>query len=77
MLVRGILEHDREAIGARAVYDEAYFAGFFSSAGPVLERRLGDAISSVAAMVAGAREAAGRPPVPVDLPPGPPQRRRR
>jgi hypothetical protein len=41
-----------------------------------MERRLDDSIAAVAAMIAGAWEAAGKPPVPVD-PPVPPQRRRR
>ncbi|MBI3047336.1 MAG: hypothetical protein HYY76_03400 [Acidobacteria bacterium] len=76
-LVPAILKHDREAIGARDVYDEAYFTAFFAAGRPVLERRLSDAIAAVAAMVTGAWEASGRPPVPVDLPPAPPQRRRR
>ena len=57
------------------MYDDAYFAAFFAANRQVLERRLTEAIAGVAAMIAGAWEAAGKPPVPTD-PPQPPQRRR-
>jgi hypothetical protein len=76
-LVPVVLELDREAIGARQLYDETYFSAFFESTRPILERRLAEAISAVAAVIAGAWENAGRPAVPVDLSPPPPQRRRR
>jgi hypothetical protein len=75
-LVAPILKADLEAIGTRDVYDDAYFKAFFASNRPVLERRLNEAIAAVAAMIAGAWEAAGKPPVPTD-PPQTPQRRRR
>ncbi len=76
-LVPVVLRHDREAIGTRDFYDDAYYSAFFAGTRPVLERRLAEAISAVAALIAGAWEGAGRPPVPVDLPPPPPQRRGR
>jgi hypothetical protein len=75
-LVGPILKADLEAIGSRDVYDDAYFKAFFAANKPVLERRLNEAIAGVAAMIAGAWEAAGKPAVPTD-PPAPPQRRRR
>lgn len=75
-LVAPILKSDLEAIGTRDVYDDTYFNAFFASNRPVLERRLNEAIAGVAAMIAGAWEAAGKPPVPTD-PPQTPQRRRR
>ncbi len=75
-LVPPILKTDLEAIGNRDVYDDAYFKAFFAANRPVLERRLNEAIAGVAAMIAGAWEAAGKPPVPID-PPQIPQRRRR
>ena len=75
-LVPPILKADLEAIGNRDVYDEAYFKAFFASNRPVLERRLNEAVAAVAAMIAGAWEAAGKPPAPTD-PPQSPQRRRR
>jgi hypothetical protein len=75
-LVPPILKADLEAIGSRDLYDDAYFKVFFGATRPVLERRLNEAIAGVAAMIAGAWEAAGKPPVPTD-PPQIPQRRRR
>ncbi|HXH24593.1 MAG TPA: hypothetical protein VNI78_05040 [Vicinamibacterales bacterium] len=75
-LVPAILEADRQAIGTREVYDEAYYVAFFKANRGVLERRLSESIAAVAAMITGAWEAAGRPAVPLDLQP-PPQRRRR
>lgn len=76
-LVPAILMHDLQAIGNRDLYDDAYYAAFFGATRPVLERRLSESISAVAAMIAGAWDAAGRPPVPVDLPQPAPQRRPR
>lgn len=74
-LVPAILKADAAAIGARDAYDDAYFAAFFAGSRAVLERRLNESIAAVAATIAGAWEAAGRPPVPVN-PPSPPLRRR-
>jgi hypothetical protein len=76
-LVPVVLKHDHQAIGARDVYDDTYYAAFFAATRPVLERRLGLAIAATAAMIAGAWDAAGRPAVPVDIPPPPAQRRER
>lgn len=70
-LVPAVLEADRAAIGDRDVYDDAYFAAFFKAGRGVLEQRLGESVAAVAAVIAGAWEAAGRPAVPVrarDLP---------
>jgi hypothetical protein len=75
-LVPPILKSDLEAIGSRDVYDDAYYAAFFKANRSVLERRLNESISAVAAMITGAWEAAGRPPLPLN-PTSPPQRRRR
>ena len=45
---------------------------FFRATRPVLERRLSESIAAVAAIITGAWEAAGRPPVPVSpAPPAP------
>jgi len=75
-LVPPILKADLEAIGSRDVYDDAYYDAFFKANRAVLERRLNEAIAATAAMIAGAWEAAGKPPVP--LTPAPrPQRRQR
>jgi hypothetical protein len=64
-LVPVVLDADRKAIGTRDVYDEAYYESFFRGSRAVLEGRLGESAAAVAAMIAGAWEAAGRPPVPV------------
>lgn len=75
-LVPAILKADLDAIGNRDVYDDAYYEAFFTANRAVLERRLGESAAAVAAMIAGAWEAAGKPAVPVN-PPQNPQRRRR
>jgi len=64
-LVPAVLDADRRAIGNRDVYDAAYYQAFFNGSREVLQRRLGESTAAVAAMIAGAWEAAGRPPVPV------------
>ena len=75
-LVPAILAADLAAIGDRDSYDDAYYAAFFKASRPVYERRLAESISAVAAMIAGAWEAAGKPPLPAS-PGAQPQRRRR
>jgi hypothetical protein len=70
------MKADLDAIGARDVYDAAYFEAFFAGTKDVMERRLGDSIAAVAGLIAGAWEAAGKPAVPVD-PPISLERRRR
>lgn len=75
-LVAPILKADLNAIGSRDVYDDAYFEAFFQGDGAILERRVNEAIAAVAAMIAGAWEAAGKPALPVTRP-EPPQRKRR
>jgi hypothetical protein len=75
-LTPAILKADLAAIGSRDVYDDQYFQAFFTPTRAVLERRLNESIAAVAAMIAGAWEAAGKPAVPLN-PPQIPQRRRR
>jgi hypothetical protein len=75
-LAAGVLAADREAIGDRDVYDDAYYAAFFAANKTVMERRLNDSIAGIAAMITGAWEAAGKPAIVLD-PPIQPQRRRR
>jgi hypothetical protein len=60
-----VLEADRVAIGTRDVYDDAYYAAFFKAGKAIMERRIDESTAAVAAMIAGAWEAAGKPPVPV------------
>lgn len=74
-LVPPILQSDLDAIGTRDVYDDAYYESFFKVNRAVMERRLAESITAVAGMIAGAWEAAGKPPVPLVMP-DTPQRKR-
>jgi hypothetical protein len=76
-LVPPILKSDLDAIGTRDEYDDAYYAAFFKANRAVVERRLNESIAASAAMIAGAWEAAGKPPVPVNANPKPTSQRRR
>lgn len=67
-LAPNVLESDTKAVAGREFYDDAYFETFAAGTLPVLEKRLNEAIASVAAMIAGAWENAGRPAVPTELP---------
>ncbi len=75
-LVPEILKADLEAIGTRDVYDAAYFDAFFARTGPVVERRLNDAITGVASVITAEWQAAGRPPMPVQVDRAPKGRKR-
>ncbi len=67
MLIEGtrlaseVLAADAAARAGRTDYDEAYFEALFAIAGPVLERRIAESVAAVAAVIAGAWDAAGRP----------------
>ena len=69
-LAEPLLAADKAAMTGRQAYDDAYFEAFFSTAGPLLERRVNEAITATASLIAGAWEQAGRPA----LPPGAPRR---
>jgi hypothetical protein len=75
-LVPALLKADADAIGNRDVYDDAYYDALFTAQRRVMEDRLDKSIASVAAIIAGAWEAAGKPAVPVTST-SPPERRRR
>ena len=75
-LAPAVLKSDRDAIGDRDSYDDAYYAAFFAANKAVMERRLNDSIGAIAAMIAGAWEAAGKPAIVLN-PTESPQRRRR
>ena len=74
-LAPSVLEADRQAIGDRDVYDDAYYAAFFAANRSVMEQRLSQSIAAIAAMITGAWDAAGNPPIPLN--PKPPLQRRR
>lgn len=63
-----ILQADKESVTGRELYDDEYFAMFFSRTRSILERRLSESITHVASMIAAAWEEAGRPALPADLP---------
>ena len=59
--VDAILRADKEAIGAKDTYDDAYYEAFFAKVKPIMEERLSTAISLTASMIVSAWEQAGRP----------------
>lgn len=67
-LAAGVLDADRHAAEGRALYDDAYFDQFRDAQWPILERRVNESIAAVAAVITGAWQQAGRPPVPAEMP---------
>jgi hypothetical protein len=67
-LVASLLAADKEALQGRDVYDDAYFEAFLAGVRPLLERRLGEAITATASMIIGAWEQAGRPTPRTEMP---------
>jgi hypothetical protein len=65
-LVPRVLQADTAAIAAQDTYDDGYFERFFTNARPVLEQRLGGAITATASLIWGAWEQAGRPALKAD-----------
>jgi hypothetical protein len=62
------LEADKEAASGKEAYDDDYFEKFFAKVRPVLEQRLGGAITATASILWGAWEQAGRPLLKNDTP---------
>ncbi len=67
-LVPKILAADRDAIGTRDTYDDAYFEAFFTNIRPVLEQQLAGAITGTASAIVGAWTEAGRPALKTSIP---------
>ncbi len=65
-MVPAVLAADKAAIAGREFYDDAYFEAFFAKAKPVVELRIREAAGGVAAMIAGAWQAAGKPVLPIN-----------
>jgi hypothetical protein len=65
-LVPSILAADKAATAGREFYDDEYSEKFFTGAKPVVERRISEAIGSVAAVITGAWQTAGKPVLPID-----------
>ena len=62
-LVDTLTRADREALGSREAYDDAYFEAFFQKIRPTLEERLASAITATASLISSAWEQAGKPDV--------------
>ena len=75
-LTKEVLDADRQAAAGRELYDDPYFAAFFASARPVLDRRLNEAASALASAVVAAWTEAGQPVLPAAKPPEPVRIRR-
>jgi hypothetical protein len=71
LLVEPLLAADREAVAGREFYDDEYFVLLLGKVQPLLEQRLAESIANAAAMIGDAWAAAGRPPLPVDVPRAP------
>ncbi len=67
-LTHTILDADKAAVAGRDIYDDQYFTLFFSRVQPILERRMADAITGSASLIASAWVEAGRPALPPELP---------
>lgn len=63
-----VLAADKAAVAGREFYDDGYFEAFRVRARPVMEQRLNESITAVAAFIIGAWEQAGRPAVPLESP---------
>lgn len=60
-LVDRVNDADKAAIGAKDIYDDAYFETFFAAMKPILDDRISKAIADTAGLIIGAWEQAGRP----------------
>ena len=59
--VDSILKADDAAKQGKETYDDEYFERLFTTVRPILEQRLGEAITATAGLIMGAWEQAGRP----------------
>ena len=75
--VDAVLAADRAAAAGRTAYDDDYFAKFFAGVQPILERRIGGAITGAASVITSAWIQAGKPALPASPPPRPPRPIRR
>lgn len=66
--VEPILAADRAAVQGKNEYDEAYFDALLEKTRPILEKRLSQAITGVASVMAAAWVDAGKPPLPLQAP---------
>lgn len=59
--VDALLKADKDAIGAKDTYDDAYFEAFFAKAKPILDAQLSLAATATASIITSAWEQAGKP----------------
>jgi hypothetical protein len=66
--VEPILAADRAAVHGKDEYDDVYFDTMLDRTGPILEKRISQAITGVASVINAAWIQAGRPALPLDTP---------
>jgi hypothetical protein len=76
-LVDPILAADEAARQGKDTYDDEYFERLFVKVRPILEQRLGEAITATAGLIMGAWEQAGRPALKISEGARPPQKIKR
>jgi hypothetical protein len=67
--VEPILAADRAAVQGKEEYDDAYFDAMLEKTRPMLEKRISQAITGVASVIAAAWIEAGKPALPLEAPP--------
>ena len=77
MLVDRVLKADEEAKRSKDTYDDEYFERLFTKVRPILEERLGAAMTATAGLIMGAWEQAGRPVLKMSEGARPPQKIKR
>ena len=75
--VDSILAADEAAKQGKDTYDDEYFERLFTKVQPMLEQRLGEAMTATAGLIMGAWEQAGRPALKITEGPHPPQKIKR
>jgi alkylated DNA nucleotide flippase Atl1 len=75
-LTKAVLDADRQAAAGRELYDDPYFAAFFASSRPVLDRRLNESAGALVSAIVAAWTEAGKPVLPAAKPPEPARIRR-
>jgi hypothetical protein len=59
--VDALLKADKDALGAKDTYDDAYFEAFFARVKPIVDAQLSTAVTLTASVITSAWEQAGKP----------------
>jgi len=59
--VDALLKADKDAVGAKDTYDDAYFEAFFAKVKPIVDAQLSIAVNLTASFITSAWEQAGKP----------------